>query len=350
MTSGQPGGAPIRIAVLGAGMIGRKHIAQIDAHPDFVLGGIAEVNLDAAKASFPQVPVMADAAALLDASKPDAVIVASPNQLHLAHALMCVERGLPFILEKPVTDNVASAVTLCDAVRRAGLPTLVGHHRRHHPPVGETKRLLAEGAIGSVIGVSGVWATCKPDPYFEAGPWRKQKGGGPVLINLIHEIDFLRFTLGEIATVSALTSNRQRGFEVEDTAAMTLGFASGVIGTFLASDTAVSPWTMEQGLGEVPDFPSPAKAAIAFSALWVRSRLRSCGFGGRRGTCEAGIIRCRRAVSMAGAPTPTRSSCRISGTSSATARAPSSRWTMLRARSSRRSPCGRRPSRDKRSI
>jgi predicted dehydrogenase len=264
MTSGQPGGAPIRIAVLGAGMIGRKHIAQIDAHPDFALAGVAEVNLDAAKASFPHVPVMADAAALLDACRPDAVIVASPNQLHLAHGMLCVERRLPFILEKPVTDDAASAAALCEALRRAGVPTLVGHHRRHHPPVAETRRLIAEGAIGSVIGVSGVWATCKPDPYFEAGPWRRQKGGGPVLINLIHEIDFLRFTLGEIATVSALTSNRQRGFEVEDTAAVTLGFVSGVVGTFLASDTAVSPWTMEQGLGEVPDFPFSGESGYRF--------------------------------------------------------------------------------------
>jgi predicted dehydrogenase len=141
--------------------------------------------------------------------------------------------------------------------------------------VAETKRLLATGAIGDIIGVSGIWATRKPEPYFDAGPWRKQAGGGPVLINLIHEIDILRLCLGEIATVAAVTSNRQRGFVVEDTAAMVLTFDSGVVGTFLMSDAAVSPWTMEQGIGEVVEFPY--SGASGFRFLGTKGSLESPG-------------------------------------------------------------------------
>ncbi len=256
--------SPIRIAVVGAGAIGRKHISVVAAHPDFALAGIAEVNRAATAAADPDVPVHEDVEAMLDAVKPDAAIIASPNQLHLAHALACARRSIPFILEKPVADSVEATIALCRAVRESGVPTLVGHHRRHHLQVIETKRLLGDGAIGAVIGVSGIWATRKPGPYFEAGGWRKEKGGGPVLINLIHEIDFLRYCLGEIATVSAVTSNRQRGFVVEDTAAMTLVFESGVVGTFLMSDAAVSPWTMEQGTGEVPDFPFSGASGYRF--------------------------------------------------------------------------------------
>jgi predicted dehydrogenase len=256
--------SPIGIAIIGAGVIGRKHIGRIADHPDFQLVGIAEPLRDAAAAAFPGVPVHADAEEMLDRVKPDAVLVASPNHLHLAHGMACARRGIPFILEKPVTDSVESAAELVAEVRRNGVPTLVGHHRRHHPPVAETRRLLREGAIGTVVGVSGVWATMKPAPYFDAGPWRKGKSGGPVLINLIHEIDCLRFCLGEIARLSAITSNRQRGFEVEDTAAVTMTFASGAVGTFLASDTAVSPWTMEQGLGEVPEFPFSGQSGYRF--------------------------------------------------------------------------------------
>jgi predicted dehydrogenase len=256
--------SPIRIAVIGAGAIGRRHIGVIRAHADFALAGIAEVNTDAARAAFPDIPVEADAADLLDRVKPDAVIVASPNQLHLAHGALCAARGIPFILEKPVAHTVDAAAELSAIVRQAGVATLVGHHRRHHLQVIETRRLLAEGAIGTIIGVSGIWATRKPDPYFVAGPWRRQTGGGPVLINLIHEIDLLRLYLGEIDTVSAVVSNRQRGFEVEDTAAMVLTFASGAIGTFLMSDAAVSPWTMEQGTGEVTDFPFSGASGYRF--------------------------------------------------------------------------------------
>ncbi|MGL4241207.1 MAG: Gfo/Idh/MocA family protein [Beijerinckiaceae bacterium] len=256
--------APIRVAVIGAGVIGRKHIAKIDEHPDFVLAGIAEINRDATAAAYPNVLVQAEVGSMLDAARPDAVIIASPNQLHEPHALECAGRGIPFILEKPVADTIEAAARICAAARKSGVPTLVGHHRRHHPPIAAMRRLLRDGAIGQVVGVSGVWATCKPDPYFEAGGWRKEKGGGPVLINLIHEIDCLRFCLGEVISISALTSNRQRGFVVEDTAAVTIGFESGAIGTFLMSDTAVSPWTMEQALGEVPEFPFSGQSGYRF--------------------------------------------------------------------------------------
>lgn len=245
----------IRIGLIGAGLIGRKHIEKIAAHPDFVLAGIADVARDLVAAANPGVPVFADYREMLDSVKPEAVIIASPNQLHDENGIECARRGIHFIIEKPVTDTLESAARLVEEVRKAGVKTLVGHHRRHHAQVKRMRELVQSGAIGNLVGVSGIWATCKPEPYFEAGPWRREKGGGVILINLIHEIDFMRFVAGEIVGVSAITSNAQRNFVVEDTAALVLEFASGALGTFLLSDSAVSPWTMEQGLGEAPEFP-----------------------------------------------------------------------------------------------
>lgn len=245
----------IRIAMIGAGLIGRKHIATIQAHPDFELCAIADVAQERVKQDYPGVACFADTLEMLDTAKPEAVIIASPNQLHSENGIECARRGIHFIIEKPVTDEVSTALALCEAVRAAGVKTLVGHHRRHHAEVQKARDLIAEGAIGALVGISGIWATRKPEPYFEAGPWRAKKGGGVILINLIHEIDFMRFCAGEIVAVSAITSNAQRHFEVEDTAACLLEFESGAVGTFLLTDSAVSPWTMEQGIGEVADFP-----------------------------------------------------------------------------------------------
>ena len=245
----------IRIAMIGAGLIGRKHIQKIGEHPDFELAGIADVVRDKVAAEFPGVPVHADYRAMLEAVRPEAVIIASPNQLHAENGIECAARGIHFIIEKPVTDTVEGAAELVAAVRKAGVKTLVGHHRRHHAEVARIRELIRDGAIGNLVGISGVWATRKAEPYFAAGPWRKEKGGGVILINLIHEIDFMRYAAGEIVAVSAVTSNRQRGFAVEDTAACLLEFENGALGTFLLSDSGVSPWTMEQGLGEAPEFP-----------------------------------------------------------------------------------------------
>lgn len=245
----------ITIGVIGAGLIGRKHLRKLAERSDYDLAGVADVNVDQVKAEHPKARVFADYRQLLDETRPEAVIIASPNQLHAESGIECARRGIDILIEKPVTDTLESAVALLTEVRKSGIKSLVGHHRRHHLQVSTLKALLGEGRIGDIVGVSAIWATHKPDNYFEVAPWRSQAGGGPVLINLIHEIDFLRFAVGEILAVEAIASNRQRGFAVEDTAAALIEFESGALGTFFISDSAVSPWTMEQGLGEAVEFP-----------------------------------------------------------------------------------------------
>jgi len=251
----------IAIGIIGAGLIGRKHLAKIAAHPDFDLVGIADINAEQVAVQYPGTRVFADYRRMLDEAGPAAVIVASPNQMHAENGVECARRGIHILVEKPVTDTLESASALIAEVRNSGIRSLVGHHRRHHRQVATARALIGEGRIGDVVGVSGIWATYKPDPYFKAAPWRTQAGGGPVLINLIHEIDFLRFAVGEIVAVGAILSNRQRGFAVEDTAGIVLEFANGALGTFLLSDSAVSPWTTEQGVGESPEFPASGESS-----------------------------------------------------------------------------------------
>ena len=254
----------IAIGVIGAGLIGRKHLAKIAEHPDFDLAGIADVNAEQVAAQNPAARVFADYRAMLDETRPDAVIIASPNQLHAENGIECARRGIHILIEKPVTDTLETATALIAATRAAGIRSLVGHHRRHHRQVATLRALLNEGRIGDLVGVSAIWAVHKPEAYFKAAPWRTQAGGGPVLINLIHEIDFLRFSVGEIVAVGAVLSNRRRGFAVEDTAGVLLEFENGTIGTVFVSDSAVSPWTTEQGVGEAPEHPYSGESNYRF--------------------------------------------------------------------------------------
>ena len=254
----------VTIGVIGAGLIGRKHLRKISEQPDYDLVGIADVNVDAVAAEYPKTRVFADYRKLLDEARPQAVIIASPNQLHAETSIECARRGIHILIEKPVTDTLRTAAALMAEVRKGGIKSLVGHHRRHHLQVRTLKALLGEGRIGDVVGVSAIWATHKPADYFEIAPWRTEPGGGPILLNLIHEIDFLRFTVGEIVAVEAAASNRQRGFAVEDTAAALIEFECGALGTFFISDNAVSPWTTEQGVGESPEFPFSGQSNYRF--------------------------------------------------------------------------------------
>ena len=244
-----------RLALLGAGLIGREHAALVDAHPGAELVGIADTSPAARDyASSLGVAFHADYASLLDEVRPDGAIIALPNHLHVPAGLACIERGIPCLVEKPVADSIEAAHRLIAASEQRGVAVLVGHHRRHSPDIGEARRVVQGGELGELVSVSGMCWFDKSDAYFEA-EWRRSEGGGPLLINLIHDIDTLRFICGEIESVRAFTSNAVRGFAVEDTVGAAIRFESGVLGTFSISDAVASPWSWEYTSGQALYFP-----------------------------------------------------------------------------------------------
>ena len=78
------------------------------------------------------------------------------------------------------------------------------------------------GALGKLVAVSMLWALLKPADYFDVEWRRRRPGGGPTLINLIHELDTLRFVCGEIRQVYAQASSEARNLEVEDSLAISI--------------------------------------------------------------------------------------------------------------------------------
>lgn len=245
----------LNIAVAGAGIIGRRHIELIQAQPRCRLTAIVDPSPGAAAcAQAAGVPLFPDLAALLAAQRPDGVVLATPNALHVDHALACVEAGVAALIEKPVAHTLAEGERLLRAAEAAGARLLVGHHRAHSPLLAQAREVIRQGRLGRLVAVQGSATFYKPAGYFDAAPWRRQPGGGPILINLIHEIGNLRSLCGEIVAVQAMASNAVRGFAVEDTAAIGLRFASGALGSFLLSDTAASARSWEQTSQENPDY------------------------------------------------------------------------------------------------
>jgi predicted dehydrogenase len=108
------------------------------------------------------------------------------------------------------------------------------------------QEVVQSGVLGRLVAVMGSATFFKPDAYFAEGPWRREAGGGPILLNMIHEVHNLRMLCGEVVAVQAFSSNATRGFAVEDTVSINLRFASGALGTFLLSDTAACARSWEQ--------------------------------------------------------------------------------------------------------
>jgi predicted dehydrogenase len=247
---------PTRIAVIGAGLIGRKHLGILKEDPAFEVAGIADPAPSAeAYARENGFPYFKDTEALLEETKPDGVVIANPNALHRKTALLCTERKIPAIVEKPIADTLADARAIVDAAAKANVAMLTGHHRRHNPIMQAARDLVAGGSLGKVVAVNGTWLHRKPDDYFDV-TWRREAGGGPILINAIHDIDCLRMVVGEIASVQAVASKETRGWPVEDTAAAVLKFTNGALGTFIVSDAAPSPWNWEATSRESAITPS----------------------------------------------------------------------------------------------
>lgn len=241
-------------------MIGRRHIEEIVANRGTRLSAVVDPGPDAAAIVEREgVPLYDALEACLSGDRPDGVVLATPNRLHEPHGLACIAAGLPVLIEKPLAHDLEAGERLVAAAEAVGAQVLVGHHRQHSPLLRRAVEAVRSGLLGRIVGVIGSAAFYKPDSYFD-GPnaWRREPGGGPLLINMIHEIGNLRAIAGEIVAVQAAGSSAVRGFPVEDTVAMTFRFANGALGTFLLSDTAASARSWEQTSRENAAYPTYA--------------------------------------------------------------------------------------------
>ncbi|CAM5188835.1 D-apiose dehydrogenase [Castellaniella defragrans] len=246
-----------RIAVAGAGYIGRAHIAALSESDTCALSAIVDPS-PAGKALAEQmgVPWHEELDTLFAEDAPAGVVLATPNTLHVAHAMKALAAGVPMLLEKPVAPTVAEAEALTRAGEEAGVPILIGHHRAHSPIMEKACQVVGSGVLGRLVAVTGSAMFMKPDHYFADAPWRREIGAGPVLLNMIHEVHNLRMLCGDIVAVQAFKSHAVREFPVEDTVAMNFRFENGVLGTFMLSDTAASPRSWEQTSQENKAYPT----------------------------------------------------------------------------------------------
>jgi predicted dehydrogenase len=143
----------LRIAIIGAGSIGRDRIALIQASAMIRLAGICDpADHAVAIAVAAKTSLYHDIESLIQTETPDGIIIASPNGLHAEHARACAAHNIPMLIEKPIAGTLQDArqIELLDAT------ILVGHFRRFNPLVAECRSMLDEGAIGKPIGVSAM--------------------------------------------------------------------------------------------------------------------------------------------------------------------------------------------------
>lgn len=250
-----------RISVVGFGLIGRRHAEVIRRSPDLELAGVVDpIEQSRVDAGALGARAYSSLSEMIAVDDPDGIVLATPTPLHIEQGLACIDADKPVLIEKPIAVTSEDARSLTLAADAAGVPLLVGHHRRHNGMVQAAKAAIESGAVGDVRAVQATCWFYKPDHYFDIAPWRTKKGAGPISVNLVHDVDLLRHFCGEVETVQAVSAPSRRGFENEDLATAVLRFVSGTIATISVSDSIVAPWSWELTARENPAYPATSES------------------------------------------------------------------------------------------
>ncbi|MGP6087996.1 Gfo/Idh/MocA family oxidoreductase [Antarctobacter jejuensis] len=252
---------PLPLCVIGAGSIGRRHIEVATLSPEIHLTAVVEPQAETRERLAQQgLPMVASLDEVPKETR--ACVIATPTPDHMPSTLAALSRGWAVLVEKPFADTLDNARTMMQAAETAGLPLIVGHHRRCHPYAMAMRDALP--AIGPLVGLQGFWSVRKHDTYYDV-PWRRLPGAGPLASNLSHEIDLLGFMTGIPTEVTALTSSATRGLVIEDTAALAFRFENGALGSFLMSDAGASPWSFEATSSENPEIAGSDQDYLRFT-------------------------------------------------------------------------------------
>ena len=222
-----------RILIVGLGSIGKRHLRLArELTPEAVIRILrhqaASAVPDTANGCFSSI----DEAI---AFAPQIAVIASPATFHIATAQALAEVRVHLLIEKPLSASLEGVTQLLETCHQQGTVLLTGYNLRFLQSLQRFRDLLGERVIGRVLSVrceAGQYLpSWRPDSDYRQGVSARREQGGGALLELSHEIDYLRWVFGEVDWVKA-TLSRQSSLEldVEDTAHLTLGFVPVVDG------------------------------------------------------------------------------------------------------------------------
>src|SRR6187401_1547234 len=208
---------PLRVGVVGVGVMGSNHARVFAGLPGTELVGVADP--DRKQADFVARTLgciaVSDVNELLERDV-DAITIAAPTHLHRDIALTCIARGVHVMVEKPIASSVEEGREIITVARRAGLTLMVGHVERFNPAVEAIKEAIRGEDILSIA-------------ITRVGPFPPRMSNVGVVIDLaVHDIDLIRwFTDSDIIEVQPQLSSAVA--EREDIALLQFRTASGVL-------------------------------------------------------------------------------------------------------------------------
>lgn len=197
----------MRVGMIGAGGIARVHVGHLLSIDGVDVIGVADIAADRAEALAAECGATAvtDYRALLD--DVDAVYVCSPPTLHREQVTAAVEAGKDVFCEKPLATTMEDGRAIVDALASSNVQLMVGFNNRFRPAFRRLRDLYRDGDLGALV--SAWMLRVAPSTPRLGANWRTTPGlaCGVTIESASHDIDFVRWALGEVAAVSAGTSS-----------------------------------------------------------------------------------------------------------------------------------------------
>jgi len=225
----------IRFAIIGCGRIAQRHAEHIHAYGELV--AVCDIVYEKAisLAEKNKAKTYRNLEDLLkDQTDIDVISICTPNGLHTEQSIACLQSGFHVLVEKPMALNVDDCNAMIAAAEKAGKNLFVIKQNRFNPPVIAVKKALIEKRLGKLFSIQLNCFWNRNNEYYQ-NSWKgtKYMDGGILFTQFSHFIDLLYWFFGDIATVYAMTGNyaHQSVIEFEDTGAVLLKFANGMIGS-----------------------------------------------------------------------------------------------------------------------
>ena len=221
-----------RILILGSGGMGRRHLKAFTAAGARVsCYDLDPSRAQAIRADFPGVEAVSDLEA---AREVDGAVIVTPTDTHVRYARWCVARGLPFLVEKPISGSEDGVEELIKEAGARGIAAGVAFPRRNSRAVARMQAMVAEGFIGKLMSVNATFSQdfrkYRPD-YQRTYYARLATGGGILMDALSHHLDLVTCFAGPARSVACLADRLEfEGVEGEDAAVIALRFVSGALG------------------------------------------------------------------------------------------------------------------------
>jgi predicted dehydrogenase len=234
-----------RLVLVGYGVRGRQWAraireASLADAADAVLTAVVDVS-EVARQDAPA-PTYATLDYALRETAPDAVIIATPPAYHAADTLLALERGLPVLCEKPLTEDLDEAILLAEASRRTGVPLLVGMNFRCLPVTQEYRRIVQSGELGELLFGQFTYIRYRDGRRRDLNDFPLTMVQPMLFEQSIHHLDLLRYVYGrEVVAVSTDTWNPGTSVYRDDSCvAAQLRFEGGMRVSYLGTWTSGS--------------------------------------------------------------------------------------------------------------